>query len=189
MISSLIGIIASSGGVAETNSYESISTTTVGAGGVSSVTFSSIPSTYQHLQIRCLVKDTGTTYGTGLQVSLRMNSDSGSNYTYHNLKGQGSSASAGGTGNGSQLYNGYYPGSLSNTSSFGVIVMDILDYGDTNKFKTARALSGDDLNGSGTVALTSGSWRSTSAITSIQLLPNDVAFAQYSSFALYGIKG
>lgn len=32
--------------------YDSIATTTVGAGGAASITFSSIPSTYQHLQIR-----------------------------------------------------------------------------------------------------------------------------------------
>jgi hypothetical protein len=119
-----------------------------------------------------------------------MNSDTATNYTDHFIRGQGASAVASGAANQDRMYMSYYPGSASsNTQRYGVTVIDILDYADTNKYKTVRALSGDDLNGSGTAAISSGLWRSTSAITSIELLPNDVAFAQYSSFALYGIKG
>ena len=62
MLPSLIGVIASSGGAAAAGTaYESIATVTVGAGGSSSVTFSSIPSTYQHLQIR-YINTTSTAY-------------------------------------------------------------------------------------------------------------------------------
>ena len=69
-------------------------------------------------------------------------------------------------------------------------IVDVLDYANTNKFKTIRNLEGFDVNGSGgLVALTSGLYRSTSAITSIKLTPNAGNYAQYSHFALYGIKG
>jgi hypothetical protein len=66
--------------------------------------------------------------------------------------------------------------------------MDILDYANTNKFKTTRTLTGSDLNGSGVVSLDSGSWRSTSAITSITFTARANLINTYSSFALYGIK-
>jgi hypothetical protein len=169
--------------------FESIATVTVGSGGSATITFSSIPATYQHLQIRGLAKDSGATYGTGLNAYVRFNSDSASNYRYHNLRGQGASVISQDSGAAAQMYVSYYPGSLSNTSSFGVTVIDVLDYADTNKFKTVRCLSGDDLNGSGTVGFSSGLWRSTSAVSTITLTTNDVSFAQYSHFALYGIKG
>jgi predicted patatin/cPLA2 family phospholipase len=75
-------------------------------------------------------------------------------------------------------------------STFGAGVIDILDYADTNKFKTTRTLNGVSSNASSAIDyifLVSGLWRSTSAITSITLTGNN--FAQYSHFALYGIKG
>jgi hypothetical protein len=69
------------------------------------------------------------------------------------------------------------------------VILDILDYADTNKFKTTRSLTGFDRNGAGSVSFNSGNWRSGSAITSIRLFAGNNAFAQYSSLALYGIKG
>jgi hypothetical protein len=68
------------------------------------------------------------------------------------------------------------------------MICDVLDYANTNKFKTLRSLTGNDRNGSGSIWLDSGLWRSTSAITSIKFTTG-TAFAQYSQFALYGIKG
>jgi hypothetical protein len=119
-----------------------------------------------------------------------MNSDSGANYAYHSVNGDGSSASATGLASQTETY-GYVNTSASSTSSvFAAAVIDVLDYADTNKNKTIRTLGGNDQNGSGFVRLASGLWRSTAAITTIRLYPdNSASFAQYSSFALYGIKG
>jgi hypothetical protein len=118
-----------------------------------------------------------------------MNSDTASNYAYHFIRGQGASVVASATANANSMYVSYYPGSASsNTEKYGVSVIDILDYANTNKYKTVRSLSGDDLNGSGTAAMSSGLWQSTVAINSIVLLPNDVSFAQYSQFSLYGVR-
>jgi len=164
------------------NSYESISTVTVGAGGQASIDFTSIPSTYKHLQIRGMATFTTATNA----IILQNNSDTGSNYAWHQLYGTGSVAGA----------------SASTTTTFqnisvapettvtAVFVCDILDYGNTSKYKTSRSLSGYDKNGSGVIALRSGLWMNTNAITSLSLKYDSGGnFAQYSSFALYGIKG
>jgi hypothetical protein len=182
MLPSLIGVIASSGG-AVGGDYESIATVTVGSGGSASISFTSIPSTYQHLQIRAInIGNTGSTWG---YFTMRLNGDSSSNYPRHQLWGNGSAANAyADTGNTSAFIS---VSSLS-AGNFAGSVIDILDYANTNKYKTLRGLSGVDLNGDGAVALMSSMWQSTSAINSITILPN-TSFAQYSSFALYGIKG
>jgi hypothetical protein len=177
------------GGVAaSTNSYESIATVTVGSGGSSTVTFSSIPSTYKHLQIRAMGADTGS----GLyDFTMRFNSDSAANYAGNQLNGNGSttaSSTLGGTPPVSTMYPFYTTGTNSGASSiFGVMVLDLLDYANTNKNKVWRSLSGSDSNGSGIILLRSGLWISTSAVTNIAFTTTN-NFAQYSSFALYGVK-
>jgi hypothetical protein len=188
MLNSLIGIIASSGGVVSTNSYESIATVTVGAGGASTVTFSSIPSTYQHLQIRGIGRAANST--TDENFILQFNSDTGANYSLHNVYGTGSAVGANASTNFTASYFSRVSGNNSGASIFGVAVADILDYSDTNKYKTVRSLSGHDQNGSGYVTLMSGSWRSTSAVTTITIKNESGSnISQYSQYALYGIKG
>jgi len=181
----ILGIIASqiSGHLwAPSGAYDSIATTTVGAGGTSSITFSSIPSTYTHLQIRGIGKNTA-----GVDYVLRYNGDSGSNYRGHVLYGDGatpfSANTFGGTYTGNDIaFNG-------GTTYFVSFVTDILDYTNTNKNKTLRGLYGVDENGSGQIALVSGLWMNTAAVTSITITAVSGTFSQYSSFALYGIRG
>lgn len=168
-------------------SFESIATTTVGSGGTSTITFSSIPSTYKHLQIRGILR--GTRAVTDSEFAIRLNSDSGSNYSFHYLRGNGSSASASAGSSVTNANIGSNPGSSTSASIYAVMVMDILDYADTNKYKTLRTISGYDSNGAGYVYFDSALWRSTSAITSIEFSPSANNWEQYSSLALYGIKG
>ena len=182
MISSLVGIIASSGGVAG-GDYESIAT--YSPSGVTTVTFSSIPSTYQHLQLRLLTR---TATSASDFIAIRFNGDSGSNYGFHNLYGNGSAAGASSTTPDTVIaWNVADGGDAANV--FNACVFDILDYANTNKYKTARFLEGHDFNGSGVIELRSGAWRSTSAITSIEVFTFGPNFATGSSIALYGIKG
>lgn len=188
MIGSLIGIIASSGGAAG-GDYESIATVNVGSGGSSSITFSSIPSTYQHLQVRGIARSTRS--ATSDYIALQLNSDTGSNYAYHGLDGNGSSASAFGLATQTFMDVERASAATATTNVFGVSVIDILDYANTNKYKTMRCLGGSDNNGSGSITLTSGLWQNTNAVSTITLKAQGGTsnFAQYSSFALYGIKG
>ena len=169
-----------------TNSYESISTATVGSGGASSVTFSSIPATYKHLQVRYIGRTDWAVSGADFLYSL--NSDTtNSNYAYHRLGGDGSAAFA--QASTSSRIVGINNGSSAGTSMFGAGVMDILDYTDTNKNTTIRNLVGSDRNGSGLVGLYSNLWLNTAAVTTLSLIPENGNWVQYSSFALYGIKG
>jgi hypothetical protein len=152
----------------------------VGAAGAANITFSSIPSTYKHLQLRYLAlpSTSGTKYST-----LRLNGDTTTaNYRYHFLNGDGGTATAGSAQN---AYSGVY----YSTTAGGVAIIDILDYSNTNKNTTTRELNGSDNNGSGEVMLISNLWMNTAAVSSITLAINSGNFAQHSSFALYGIKG
>ena len=186
----ILGIIASAiTGNLVTNSYESIATTTVGSGGTATITFSSIPATYTHLQIRQIAR---TTVATSVQTGngIRFNSDTASNYAIHQLFGDGSSANASAIVPDSYIFYSANTGTSAGANIFGVAVIDILDYANTNKFKTVRTLAGADLNGSGSIYSRSGLWRSTSAISTITIDCRDSGvFTEYSSFALYGIKG
>lgn len=187
MLNNIVGVL-DIGTPVSTNSYESIMTVTVGSGGSSAIDFTVIPSTYKHLQIRAISRDNRAS--TANSVLIRMNSDTGANYAYHSVNGDGASATATGLASQTETY-GYVNTCASSTSSaFATAVIDVLDYADTNKKKTIRTLGGNDQNGSGFVRLASGLWNSTSAITAIRLYPdNSASFVQHSSFALYGIKG
>ena len=169
--------------------YESIATVSVGSGGTSAAEFTSIPSTYTHLQIRGIARSTRTDLADG--INMTFNSDTGSNYSWHYVRGDGGSAGAGGAASQTEILVSYdLAAANALANEFGVFVIDILDYSNTNKYKTTRHLAGNDRNGAGAVGLCSGNWRSTSAITSIKLKPYWGAYnwVQYSSFALYGIK-
>jgi hypothetical protein len=184
----ILGIIASQNYPRITGSYESIATVTVGSGGSSTISFTSIPSTYQHLQLRYICRDARTAYNDS-PVDLIFNGSSATAYSKHFLQGYGSGVNAGAET--SQTYM-RLEGAGNNTlpSAFGAGITDILDYTSTTKNKTVRQLFGVDKNGDGIVRLVSGLWyASPVAITSITLTPFSSPFAEYSSFALYGIKG
>lgn len=192
----VLGIIASSVlGAVTATSFESIATVTVGSGGAANVEFTSIGTDWTHLQLRFIARANRATYGADT-VRLTFNGDTASNYAFHKLLGDGSSAYASSGANQSYIQFGDCVGTNNGpgTGNVGNAVVDILDYKNTNKFKTMRALAGVDVNGTvagfgGVVGLTSGLWRSTNAITSIKLtVETGINFEQYSHFALYGCK-
>jgi hypothetical protein len=186
----VLGIVASqiSGHLfAPSGAYDSIATTTVGAGGTATITFSSIPATYTHLQVRGIMRNTNQNDFT---LRGRFNSDTAGNYARHTLKGNGATASA--VAETSQTYMTFdemspVSGNIANT--FGVMVWDILDYANTNKYKTSRILGGFDANGSGRILFDSTLWQSTTAVSTISIFMAADNFAEYSQFALYGVKG
>jgi hypothetical protein len=170
--------------------FESIATVTLSS-AASDITFTSIPGTYRHLQIRGIARDENTGSLTNQPLAIEFNSDTGANYTIHNLLGNGSTASAdGNTGqNYSLIQRATVSSGSSNTNIYGVSITDIHDYASTSKYKTMRAFGGGDMNGSGLVALSSGLWLSTSAITSIKIYRLGYNLSSGTQFALYGIKG
>lgn len=182
----ILGIIASSfrSAAGPSGAYDSLASVTLSA-SASSITFAGIPSGYKHLELRMIAQiNTGTE-----ALLMQFNGDTGSNYAVHYLNGNGTSATAGASTSRSSLGLFWGMGAPSTASTFGANVTSILDYANTNKYKTIRALDGYDANGSGAVELVSGLWQSTTAITSITLTPNSSkTFNTYSQFALYGVK-
>lgn len=147
-----------------------------------SFNFTSIPQTFTHLQVRF----TGNIYvstGSGISaVYVTANSDNVNAGGGHQLYGNGSSVISSYDSLSSLIFSCY---GFTNTVS--AAVWDILDYSNTNKYKTYRAISGYDANGSGYVALNSALYKSTSAITSIQLVGGGNSIAAGSRVDLYGI--
>jgi len=148
-------------------------------------TFSSIPQTFSHLQIRAFIRSKNTNSISNTFIYL--NGDSGSNYAIHRLRGDGSSALSSVSTPQTSLYIWETTPAASSTANiFGSALVDILDYTNTSKNKTTRLISGVDLSGSGQVALTSGLWLSTAAVTSIAVA-TEASWAVGSRIDLYGI--
>lgn len=181
----MLGIMASaiSGNL---SSYESIATAN-GTGSSGTITFSSIPGTYKHLQIRYIGRNSA---GGGAFATLRMRMNGyTSTYPVHRLFGDGATATSYAAT--TEVYIQDTMSMPTNTAAadvFGAGVIDLLDYADTNKFTTLRALSGTDNNGSGHIMFGSGLYQQTTAVTSITLEANGVNWLTNSTFALYGIK-
>jgi hypothetical protein len=168
------------------SSFESIATVT-GTGSSGTITFSSIPSTYTHLQIRAISRDTFAS--TFIDFGTLTFNGSTTGYAAHWLYGDGSTTNA--FGSASRSNTGWWL-SLGNNNTSGIVsatIYDIHDYASTTKNKTIRIFSGVDTNGAGRVAMTSGLWANTSAVTSISFTSPNANFTTNTVFSLYGIKG
>ena len=163
------------------NTFTLLASSTVGAGGASSIDFTSIPGTYTDL---CLVASTrGTVAAVGDDISITLNSST-SNFTYRYLYGSGSGASS---GTASTNYLGVSAGNNSTASTFGSINIYIPNYAGS----TAKSISTDSVGENNATAapamLMANLWNNTAAITSIKLA-GAANFAQYSTAYLYGVK-
>jgi hypothetical protein len=176
-------------GTTATSAFDSLGAVLL-TSNTASITFSSIPQTYTHLQIRGTVKANRATYVDDL--GMRFNGDSTSNYSYHRLYsfGSGTPGSDAGTSSSSMNIGQVSGGTVNNSNTFGVVIIDILNYASTTITKTVRCLTGADDNGQGGVQLGSGNWRtSNTGVSIITLLPliGSVFFTN-TQVALYGIK-
>jgi hypothetical protein len=164
-----------------------IATTTLST-ATATITFSGIPQNYEHLQLRILFRSIRAANSDDPRMAF--NSDTAANYSYHNLFADGSTVAAyNGVSTGAQIVLPPMPAASRAASAFGLSVVDILDYTNTSKYKTVRALGGYDDNGQGYTVFVSGLWNNTAAINTITLTSlQSSSYAQYSSFTLYGIK-
>jgi hypothetical protein len=189
----ILGVVASStrqGQNVDAGVMFALQSIVIGSAGASSITFRNIPQTYTHLQIRGIARSNRNAANDS--VFMQYNADTGLNYSVHTLNGTGAAMSLYGSpaNTESNFTVGQISSLQSNAGVFGGFVIDILDYANTNKYKTQRSFGGFDNNGSGVIAFSSGSWRSFSAITSIVINAHPTnTYQQYSTFALYGIKG
>ena len=169
-------------------SFESIATVSLSS-SQSTITFTSIPQTYKHLQLRLFGRTDRVS--TDDYFSVRFNSDNtAANYRGHYLIAEGTNKYSGDHGNDYAIY-GRLTATNAASSIFGVGIVDMLDYANTSKYKTGRNFGGQDINGSAAYTWNGSSlWMSTSAITSFVIYPGAGSnFVQYTHAALYGIKG
>jgi hypothetical protein len=177
------GKILDVGGFTPTGSYDALASFTVPSGGVSEIVFAGLPTggQYQHLQLRI----TAASATNQSAYNMTINSDTNNaNYRYHLSGGAGSDGLA------SQTTNNRNMGILRNNTYFSTAIVDMLDFSNTNKYKTYRVLSGVDQSSAGFVGFSSNLWMNTNAITRITLTENSATnFLQHSQFSLYGIRG
>ncbi len=177
----------SSGGGAA--AYELISTTVLGS-SAASVTFSSLNTgVYKHLQIRAAVPSGAGANGT--YILTRLNGDSESNYSRHELWGQGSSVLSNSSTSATSWQMSASSGTNNSLYADGYVA-DFLDPFSTSKNKTMRNLTGVANASGGAIALVSGAWYSTAAVTSIALLAysqgSASTFGAGSRFSIYGLR-
>jgi len=156
--------------------YEPIATTTLGS-SASSVTFSSIASTYTDL---ILVTQHTCATGSNNQLAIRPNSDSSYLYSRTFLSGDGSSAS-------SARYDGeqaIFPSYVGNNTDLTNTTNHFFNYSNTSYYKTILSRT----NAANYPREQVNLWRSTAAISSLYIYPYSGTFATGSIFTLYGIK-
>lgn len=165
------------------NTYELISSVTVGAGGASSIDFTSIPATYTDLKL--VLSGRNDTYR---QTIIKFNNSS-ANFTLRNLNGDGASvASYTQAAYGYNMLGNMPLAGTDTTSTFGSMEIYIPNYAGSNN-KSISVDSVSENNGTTAYAFfTAGLWSITSAINQLTLLPYSGNFVQYSTAYLYGIK-
>jgi hypothetical protein len=179
-----LGFWAASG-AGNPGAYELISSVLVGT-ATNNVGFGSIPQTYKHLQIRLTGRSSLSSQYDNL--SFYLNNDTAASYSTHSLYNASPPASNAFTNNVRLYYPSQFAAGTYTANSFGVSVLDILDYTSTTKYKTTRALVGSVDSSNGLIALVSGNYRSTSAITQINF-ETSANIVAGSRFSLYGIRG
>ena len=158
--------------------YEPIATTTVDT-ATNAITFSSIPATYTDLKLVLVLKSSVSQYAT-----LRVNGNTGSNYSYTWMDADGASAASGRASSDSLIYlsQRLIPSGLN-----ALFILDFLSY-TGNTFKPIFINNNQDNNGSGYVGHQIAVWRSTSAINTINLISGVSIYDIGTTATLYGIK-
>jgi hypothetical protein len=175
---------------------EAISTTYLEA-DAASVTFSSIPATYEHLQLRCNMKSNRTNSSDDVRIYLGDSSDSpvdtGSGYYSHYLSGS-TTIKGSGVNSSAALRLMRVAGSKTDedAANYGSMVIDISDYANANKNITVLGIGGlvgDSSSTGALVALSSGIWETASVVTAVRVEAMDGSgWIRGSEFTLYGLK-
>ena len=166
-----------------TATYDCIATTTLGS-ATRSITFSSIPNTYTDL----LVLLSARSEGTDGDSFFTINANTGANYSYRRLSGDGSTATSNSSTGATGGYWAYIPPNSYTSNTFGNVSLYIPNYtSSNNKSFSVDGVSENNSSGA-TCRLVAGLWAQTSAITSLEFTTYGADLNQYSTATLYGIK-
>lgn len=166
-------------------SYESIATTTVSGNSTNSINFNSF-SGYTDLIIQINNQMSGAS-----GIKIRFNSDTGSNYSFTTMQGYSDAPNSYRVANASSIYNNLVFGDSTTANVYTPQTIQIQNYRNTNVFKSLiwRWGTTNYAGGNGDMGAILGMWRSTSAITSIEIsVWNAVNFIAGTNATIYGIK-
>jgi hypothetical protein len=170
------------------NTYEVISSVTIGAGGAATMSFTSIPQTYTDLLVKISARNTGTS-GNELQILLDVNGNSSAG-SWKLLYGNSSATISG--SNSGYLQPAHSPTANTTASTFGSAEIYFPNYTSTTIRKSFSSDFATENNSSSANAAILGFyanlWNNTNAITSLTLTSNVSNFVQHSTAVLYGIK-
>ena len=168
--------------MASAKTYDQIAWTSLGS-AASSITFSSIPSTYTDLRLVIV----STTSSGSRVLTARFNGDTASNYSDRYIAGDGTSATSLSFQNVTYAYIGMNKNGNSSTVPTTICV-DIFQYANTGVYKTLLSTAAGDFNGSGETDAVINLWRSTAAINSITIASDGApTLSAGTTAALYGI--
>jgi hypothetical protein len=172
------------------NTYYKIASVEIGAGGASSIDFTSIPSTYTDLCLKVSGRSTASYTRRVLQLTFN-GSSSSSDYQDRYLYGSGSAAASGADASGTQPYILIWDLDAANATAntFGSIDIYIPNYASTSAYKSISADGASEDNATTIyMGMVAGLYQQNTAITSLSLKTDSGNFVQYSTAYLYGIK-
>ena len=168
------------------NTFELIVSSTVGSGGVSTITFSSIPATYTDLCLKISMRtDRASTIDP---VQIQFNGDTGSNYSYKSIWSDAGSVSSFGSGITGRIDAQYSTAANATANTFTNFEIYIPNYASANKKSTSYDSAHEDNSATAYAVLMANLWTGTAAINSILLDPVNGNFVQYTTAYLYGVK-
>lgn len=165
------------------NTFELISSTTVGSGGVSSIDFTSIPATFTDLVLHTSIRQSNASNFSTLQLTINSSTS-----TFTNKILEADTAGSPSSGTSPARYVGYINASTSTANTFGVATIYLPNYaGSTNKSYSIEYAS--EINAtSDYLGMVAGLWATNSVITAISLVPSTGTILQHSTAYLYGVK-
>ena len=171
--------------------YDCISSVTLDSSG-GGIQFANIPQNYTHLELRYVARCISTDSTNGvMSIRITFNSVGTNTYDYTVMKGVGNATTvaSGEINKTNGPIVGLIAGNGIGSGYFSSGVIEILDYTNTNKNKVTRSVTGCEVSGTlSEVAIYGGLWRSTAAITTIDLAADGGGFGRYTNVALYGVK-
>lgn len=168
------------------NTYVAIATTTVGSGGAATIDFTSIPQTYTDL----IIKISGRLEPTSglLNTRVRFNSDTGTNYQWRRLYGDGSATGSDSGNTQTNILTGITPGSTTTSNTFSNVEIYIPNYTSSNQKSISVDSVSENNSTTSYLEFIAGLWTGTAAINNVTVYQGTFNFAQYSTATLYGIK-
>ena len=159
--------------------YEPIASQTLGSDS-STVSFTSIGADWTDLIV--VIHARNTNASTDRQIYCRFNGDSGSNYSYTDIRGNGSAVTSNRGSSTTFILSGLAEDA---DDAYSISVIQVMSYASTSVYKTTLVAGASAGN---RVDRTVGLWRDTSAVTSIDLALNGDSYKAGSTFSLFGIK-